>query len=184
MSEHTRAGFPWDLPGPAFATLFLARITTALTWGWTAATVHPWNGYGWFADAIIISKHHTWVPGWAGVADWLMANISWVAPLFFLWNLLLFVTLAAGFMTRLFGWLAAGWAVVIVILAVSIPKTGDFIPSTFPVPIGGWFWLLGPIVIFPLVAATSAGRIWGIDARLRVPWSEIGGLHGWFAKWM
>ncbi len=184
METTTARPFPWPLPGSAFAVLVLARITTALTWGWTAATAHPWNGYAWFQDALVISKHHTWVPGWSGFADALIANVHIVAPLFFLWNLYLFVMLLVGFATRLHGTLATGWAAVIAVLAVSIPKRGDFIPPDFPVPIGGWFWLLGPIVLFPLVAATSAGRLWGLDGRLRAPWTAAGGWRGRLARWM
>lgn len=184
MTEKHVNGFAWELPGGAFFALFLARMTTALTWGWTALTVNPWNQYGWFEDALIISQHHTWVPGWDRVAELLLAHQSWAAPLFFLLNLVLFVTLALGFATRLTGSIATVWAGIIVVLAISIPKTGAFIPPDFPVPIGGWFWLLGPIALFPLVAATSAGRIWGLDGKLRGEWLHAGGWKTKIAQWM
>jgi len=184
MTERMSSPFPWALPGTAFAVLVLARLTTALTWGWSAAGKLPWNDYGWLRDAVVISKYHTGLPGWSVVADALLANFAVVAPLVLLWETYLFLTLALGFMTRLNGLLATLWAGVMVLLSWSIPKRGVHIPEGFPVPIGGWFWLLGPIVLFPLVAASASGRLWGLDGRLRPAWLKAGGWRARAARWM
>ena len=182
---------PGRFPATLYPALFMARLTVAMTWGWSLMTKRPWTGdSGWLADAIIISQHYTWVPGWAGVADVLLENIAIVGALVMLLELYLFVTLLFGFMTRFNGYLATLWAGVIVILAVSIPKggvdvIGDPGPDEFPVPIGGWVWLLAPLVILPLASAMGrAGRLFGLDAWLQEKWIGVGGLRGLLAKGM
>lgn len=178
-------------PATLYPALVMARLTVAMTWGWSLLTKEPWTGdSGWLAGAIRISREYTWVPGWTGVADVFLENIVLVGALVMLLELYLFVTLLFGFMTRANGYIATAWAALIVVLAVSIPKggvdvIGDPGPDEFPVPIGGWVWLMAPLVLLPLASAMGrAGRWFGLDARLFESWDEAGGLRGRLARWM
>lgn len=180
LLDRATAPFPWDLPDGAFATLVGARLATGLTWLWMAWTAAPWSADSWFEDALLIADTHSGFAGGLGFAEAMLGAAAFWGVVFFLINLGLGLSLLTGFLTRLSGGLALGWAAFLVLIAYDIPKRGTNIPADFPVPIGGWLWLLGPVVVFPLVALASSGRWMGVDMVLRERWAEE--QEGWKAR--
>lgn len=150
------------------AAAVLARFTAGLTWMWMVATRIRDD---WLADALRITGRHSSVPGWDRMADWLLAHEAGAGLVLGIIEVTLGLALLFGILTRWSGWATTAYAALWVAVFWAVPKAGPGIPESFPVPIGGWPWLLLPLVLLPAVAAaTRAGRWGGVDAALRRWW--------------
>ena len=149
MDDHL--GLATRVPGWPIA---LFRIAYGLLFLDMAFQKAPWVGYGWlrgFIEKEIAHPAFDWYA--AFLKDVVLPNFGLFGAQTFVVELGLGLLLLLGALTRLAG--AAGflWQVNIVLGAFNVP--------------GEWYWIW-PLLTLPLFcfAATGAGRVLGLDARL------------------